>query len=438
MIFQVLLIIYFLPSGRMYFKNNSYGHKLNFILHEKAKQGFINSWEYPCVVKSALSRTHHLTNLKLNSKTKVHYSIRWADLDPVEHRYLIMGRFKAGLELYDTDKSWMTNKFNHIGSIKQNHPCMHPEQITCVQWYPYDAGLVLSSSYSDRKLKIWDPNLLTLADEFHLPSTVTHHHMSSVASGHSLIATALHSGEVVLCDLRTGSASHSLRSKKRSFKPASFVQWSNHDQNILASGGDDNQVRIWDVRFAKACTKILNETNSDFGCICALSFSYDGLWLVSLSSQHKNSVSLWDTKTFKRSKVNIKLATDYSSQPYRIDITRNLYPDCLYIPSCNSIRAYNLFNGSLVNTIKCHDRGVKGVIYNPLSSDLYAFGGKKNFLFFSPKTLTPGRTLSEENNEKEAKRKKTNDIDDQCQPLIAEKLNNIDYSDRWSSDKRCW
>lgn len=65
----------------MYFKNNSYGHipaklsdpthKQNFILHEKTKQGFLNSWQYPWMVKSALSRTHHLTNIKLNSKTKV-------------------------------------------------------------------------------------------------------------------------------------------------------------------------------------------------------------------------------------------------------------------------------------------------------------------------------------------------------------------------------
>lgn len=67
-------------------------------------------------------------------------------------------------------------------------------QVECVQWYPADAGL-FSTSSRDKKVKIWDPNRMKLVDQFDLDCHIHHHHMSPVATKHSLLAVAGDSGK---------------------------------------------------------------------------------------------------------------------------------------------------------------------------------------------------------------------------------------------------
>lgn len=65
--------------------------------------------------------------------------------------------------------------------------------MSCVQWFPIDAGLFATSGH-DQTVSIWDPNSMKSVEKFHLGSDVRHFRMSYVASRHSLLAAAIERG----------------------------------------------------------------------------------------------------------------------------------------------------------------------------------------------------------------------------------------------------
>lgn len=67
-----------------------------------------------------------------------------------------------------------------------NQHC-HKYSVECVQWYPLDTGMFLSSGM-DKHLKIWDANQLIPADVVPVDGKIYHHHMSPNATQHNLVA----------------------------------------------------------------------------------------------------------------------------------------------------------------------------------------------------------------------------------------------------------
>lgn len=70
---------------------------------------------------------------------------------------------------------------------RQNNPHGHLYSVECVQWYPLDTGMFLSSGM-DKDLKIWDANQLIPADVVRVNGKIYHHHMSQNATQHNLVA----------------------------------------------------------------------------------------------------------------------------------------------------------------------------------------------------------------------------------------------------------
>ena len=77
-------------------------------------------------------------------------------------------------------------------------------------------------------------SILQAADEYQFNGIVYSHDMSSVATQHSLVAVATQSAKLKLLDLKSGSATHTLKGHK---KPVVATKWSTKDEFILASGG---------------------------------------------------------------------------------------------------------------------------------------------------------------------------------------------------------
>lgn len=96
------------------------------------------------------------------------------------------------------------------------------------------------------------------ADEFEFSGLVCSHDMSSVATQHSLIAVGARSSKVRLLDLKSGSATHTLRGHRH---PVIAVRWSSKDEYIMASGGEDRKIHMWDVRSAKGPMMVLDQHN---------------------------------------------------------------------------------------------------------------------------------------------------------------------------------
>lgn len=109
-----------------------------------------------------------------------------------------------------------------------------------------------------------------------------------------------------LVDLRSGSQIHELRCHT---KGVLTVKWSPLHEFQLASGSSDNKLLIWDVRASRSCLLSMdqhngrnnhsssNEVTAHDGRVHGLSFTSDGLFLISVGSD--NRIRVWNTETGK-------------------------------------------------------------------------------------------------------------------------------------------
>ena len=84
-------------------------------------------------------------------------------------------------------------------------------------------------------------------------------HALSPIADHLLVACATQHPAVRLVDLRLGASAHSLAGHSGAVLS---VAWSPTDANILASGGSDGTVRLWDIRRSAACLGVLDLEDS--------------------------------------------------------------------------------------------------------------------------------------------------------------------------------
>lgn len=186
----------------------------------------------------------------------------------------------------------------------------HKFGITSISFYPPDHGLFITSSY-DGLVNAWDTTLLTPAHTFTLATPI---HAAAMApkSFHTLIATTSQLPHIRILDLNTGAATHSLVGHTSGGTLG--IGWSPRDEYILASGGVDGTVRLWDVRRAVSCLACLDMGNggrakkdsrniAHEGSVNGVRWSEDGALLVTLGMDGK--MRTWDMATGRNMMVCI-------------------------------------------------------------------------------------------------------------------------------------
>lgn len=130
-------------------------------------------------------------------------------------------------------------------------------------------------------------------------------------SFHTLVAAATSQFPAIrLLDLNTGAATHSLTGHTGA--GALGLDWSPRDEFILASGGVDGTVMVWDIRQTESCLACLNMRDerqvknnvgniAHHGPVNGVRWSEDGAILVTLGLDEKMRV--WDMTTGKNSLV---------------------------------------------------------------------------------------------------------------------------------------
>lgn len=178
------------------------------------------------------------------------------------------------------------------------------------------------------------------------------------------------------------------------------------DGKTLASGGDDNNISLWNLSTGKSIASIVAHR----GTVNALAFSRDGQTLASASNDR--TVRLWNVRTRSRvrtlsghtdfvncvafSRDGSTLATGSKDKTVRLwnyrtgQVTRilrghaNLINDVAFSPdgqtlasasADNTIRLWNVREGSLKKTLKGHSSWVRTVAFNPHSNRTLISGG---------------------------------------------------------------
>lgn len=252
----------------------------------------------------------------------------------------------------------------------------HKYGVSRVSWWPFDNGMFVTSSF-DGTVKVWDSNATSEGEvySFDLDHRVYSFDISSTGS-HSLLATATQDPTIRLLDLRIASSSHTLKGHK--FGSVQTVSWSPTHAHLLASGGSDGSVRLWDIRRGDACVASLDLNQSHpfrvadesyftstpmdsrrahRSAVNALQWLPQGDYLVTAGCDE--AIRLWDLGISNNGRNTL---ANYGP------LVRNQYPQTLYMclspaedfeetprlffPSdSGQILVFNVMSGSLVKTL---------------------------------------------------------------------------------------
>lgn len=253
----------------------------------------VNLFKQQFAQKSLVRETQIVTPQR-NFRSNSSIGISSIHVDRVENRFLLAGGDDATVSVYDLSKrgseqylnrpkntiSEYSTKWNYQeGSIHKpiarslreppqvfsseatniEIPAGHSAPISKVQWYTVDSGAFLSSA-KDGALLIWDTDSLSpvaLCRPFGT-KPINNFHLSPLRD-YSTVVASLHDSSIKLVDIRTGASSHTLLGHSQ--QGVSSVQWAPCSDVILASGGLDGTVRLWDIRKAgsRSCVVIMNQ-----------------------------------------------------------------------------------------------------------------------------------------------------------------------------------
>lgn len=197
--------------------------------------------------------------------------------------------------------------------------------------------------------------------EFNLEETV-YSAVMAPKSFHTMVAASSKFPAVRLLDLNTGGNIHSLVGHIGAGTLA--VNWSPRDEYILASGGADGTVRLWDIRRAASCLACLDMTNSNSnkfdsrnlahnGPVNGVSWSEDGTQLVTLG--HDNAMRVWNMATGENAMTKFEAPIGSRRNQAQNPVLTPMQlsdPQLVFAPSNSSIKGFNLNNGTLVNRLK--------------------------------------------------------------------------------------
>ena len=172
---------------------------------------------------------------------------------------MLSGGAESSISLWDLESTGTSlNRCTYKPDVKANKgSSAHKFGITHLSFYPFDSLAFLSTSY-DHTLKIYATETITLSASFDLDSVIYSHALSPIAD-HLLVACATQHPAVRLVDLRTGASAHSLAGHQGAVLS---VAWSPREEYILASGGSDGTVRLWDIRRSAGSLGVLDMDDS--------------------------------------------------------------------------------------------------------------------------------------------------------------------------------
>lgn len=265
---------------------------------------------------------------------------------------------------YDNPKS----TFKNVATIPRKS--VHKFGISGISWWPFDTGLFISSSF-DHTVKVWNTNEMIPVHSFDIESRVYSVDVNgNEKTGNGLVAVGSDFPNIRLLDLRAASSAHTLSGHKGK---TLIVKWHPQDPYLLASGGYDGEVKIWDIRRSQSClcrldmTRTNNSENSDnlkrpsvkahLGPVNGLVWNELGTTLYSAGNDDK--VRVWDMISSYAPPINKlinfgPLSRNKYPQSIPIVLSTSYETEIEYLlfPSDNSdVLVYRSIDGKLVSRL---------------------------------------------------------------------------------------
>ncbi|MFI1237455.1 WD40 repeat domain-containing serine/threonine protein kinase [Nocardia salmonicida] len=130
---------------------------------------------------------------------------------------------------------------------------------------------------------------------------------------------------------------------------------SSPDGTLLATGGSDNTVRLWNVRTGEAARPALKGHSNS---VESLAFSPDGALLA--SAGYDKTIRLWNPRTG----AHLRTLSDHTDYVWSVAFS----PDGTHIASSSddkTVRLWNADSGAHVRTLTGHTSGVRSVAFSP-------------------------------------------------------------------------
>jgi len=327
---------------------------------------------------NSLDISHHSAPL-----TSIH-------LDPEEGRYLAAGAGDGSLYVHDVRGGELAL---HVG---RSHRHCHKYSIASLSW-GQDSGILISSS-KDGVMKVWDPNNPRKPVDLFVIGRRLYRH--AVSENGSVVAAGGDSGHVTLVDLRSGSTSHVLRGGHQADNKVFTLAWALDQSTLLASGGADRNILLWDIRRADSCLMRLDSNNtrqeggkrsrsrqetagwSHQSSVLGLCWTHCGRWLVSVGAD--NRIRKWDPVTGRRITTEFPVLAGLGKDPVDLVCTSGADRDSLMVGEGAAVRMFDVETGRSVRKLTGHYSRVTGLVYNHESLELYSAGRDKHILTWSP------------------------------------------------------
>ncbi|OZJ02622.1 hypothetical protein BZG36_03832 [Bifiguratus adelaidae] len=362
----------------------------------------------PAVLRSAVvtRRTFSVDLAASKEVVRIHRGpVSSLAIEKIDERYILSGGADSSIHIYDLwgEKTEIKTKIRPVASVSRRFG--HKFGISGVSWYPFDTGMFISSSF-DNTIKIWDTNSLQDACLFDLEAKVYSHAISPIAS-HCLVACASADPRIRLCDLRTGAFTHSLPGHRGTVMA---VQWSPRYEHLLATGGSDHTLRLWDIRRSASCLVALDQHNNyqdptspnnlaHNGIVNGLAFSDDGLLLI--STGHDERIRLWDTMTAQNTLINYgqMLRNKYKNNLTPVFASSICSPPIFFHPSDdNQVLLFGVFDGKLHKRLQGSYERIACIAWRERAEELYSGSIDHEILVWSPSEdeLTETKPLAEQ------------------------------------------
>ncbi|MEG3906219.1 serine/threonine-protein kinase [Microcoleus sp. B4-C5] len=221
-----------------------------------------------------------------------------------------------------------------------------------------DGQTLVSASFGT--IRIWNVRtgrLVRTLNSVHSKKSVK---TVAVSPDSSILASGGDDNNVILWDLKTGRRMRTIAAHKAAVNEIAFSR----DGQTLASGSDDKTVRLWNVRTGSR----LRTLSGHAGGVNAIALSRDGKTLAS-GSQDK-TVRLWNLGTGEVRRI----ITGHGGPVNAVAFS----PNGQIVASAstdNTIRLSNVQDGKRTRTFKGHSSWVRTIAFSPDSRTLISGGG---------------------------------------------------------------